>query len=49
MRVPGLVDDEEDQLRTDPILKMIQRKDYLKRKEIIRRGRLTRGNQGPSV
>ena len=34
MRVPGLVDEEEDQLRTDPILRMFQRKDYLKRKEI---------------
>ena len=33
MRVPGLVDDEEDQLKTDPILKMFLRKDTLKRKE----------------
>ena len=49
MRVPGLVDEEEDQLRTDPILDEFQRKDYPKRKEIIRRGRLTRGNQGSSV
>ena len=36
MRVPGLVDDEEDQLKTSPNLVEILRKDALNRKEITK-------------
>ena len=41
MRVPGLVDDEEvDRLKTNPILKMFQRKDSVNIEEEV----LTSGN-----